>query len=67
MPKFPNWLFVREEEERDGTKYLLNYNNQPDAVNGDGPTKVATYQLVKVKTLTKVVQFAPPKPRRKSV
>jgi len=65
MAKFPKWLFVNQQVENDGTKYFVNYEDQADAVDGDGPTQVATYQLVKVHKLSKRVQFEEGKRKKK--
>ena len=54
--KFPKWLFVSEQGDN-GEKWLSANPNQVDAIKGDGPTHVATYQLVKVNKLEKSVRF----------
>jgi hypothetical protein len=65
MPKFPGWIFLSEREESDGSKYFLNDENQMDAIDGDGPSKVATYKLIKVNTLAKHIEFVQPTPRKR--
>lgn len=56
-PNFYKWLFVRHEKDSDGTTIILAYENQVDSVEDNGPTFVATYQLVKVNKLSKGVRF----------
>ena len=51
----PRIIFVREEPDTDGSKYLLAYAKRADAVGGDGPTLVGTYQFVSKQRLVKVV------------
>lgn len=59
MKKFPKWLFI--SEQGDGKeKWLSASRNQVDAIEDDGPTQVATYQLVKVNKLSKRVHFDKP-------
>jgi hypothetical protein len=48
---FPKALFVRA----DGDDFIA-YATQTAAVEDDGPTEVARYELVEVKQLEKVVQ-----------
>ena len=51
---FPKWLFITQEKENDGSKWLATHEDQIEAVeSGDSDTTtVASYQLVKVNKLT---------------
>ena len=53
----PRIIFVREEPDTNGSKYLLAYAKRENAVGGDdGPTLVGTYQFVSKQRLVKVVR-----------
>lgn len=43
--KFSEFIFVRIEAAGDET-YLLAFDKAGDAIEGSGPTRVATYKLV---------------------
>lgn len=52
METFPKVVFVSLREPGDG-EFFVCENRKMDAIEDDGPTKVATYQLVEVHTLEK--------------
>ena len=55
MKAMPMYLFARREKDRDGTDYLLAFENQAEAIEDDGPTTVTTYKRVKSIRLRKIV------------
>ena len=63
MPKFPSRIFVSfdpsadpESKERED---LLAFHSEAEAIDDDGPTTVAEYQLVKTRRLEKIVNEVP--------
>lgn len=49
----PKLIFISEHKENDGTVWLQADRLPLDAIEGDGPTVVGTYQLVEKRTLKK--------------
>ena len=62
---FPNIVFVIEEKETDGTKYLSVYKTPQDAMQDDGPTLVGTYKLGGKRKLIKNIHEVKPWRHRK--
>jgi len=54
MDKFPKVLFVRRDSSN-GIFDPLAYTREQDAVEDDGPTSVARYQLVSARRLKKQI------------
>jgi len=54
MKKFPKVLYVHEEGEDEDAFFVAN-RDLMDAIEDDGPTDVATYELVKTAWLKKTV------------
>lgn len=52
--KFPEHIFVSHSEDGDST-WLNAQDTAIDAIDDDGPTRVATYKLVEVSELSKRV------------
>lgn len=52
--KFPETLYVRREEDGDDVFYIA-FENDADAIEGDGPTKVATFVFTSTHKLVKTV------------
>lgn len=58
--KFPEHIFVAHGEDGDST--WLNANEEAiNAIDDDGPTRIATYRLVEVNELSKRVVSKPVK------
>lgn len=55
MKKFPQTIYVRREGD-EGEDYLVANETEIDAVDGDGPTVVAEYELSGTAKLRKVVE-----------
>jgi hypothetical protein len=62
MMKFPKWLFVSKRDD-DGTEWFNADEEQMAVIEDDGPTLVASYQLVKVNKLQKLPHITPLKTR----
>lgn len=54
--EFPKKIYVRMCDE--DADCLEAFSTQPDAVDGDGPTEVATYELVESHLLEKVTKVS---------
>ena len=52
----PKIMFVREETDNEGSKFLISFSNPQEAVENDGPTMVGTYKLVGKRRLIKQIQ-----------
>lgn len=53
--KFPKYLFVARDGEGED-EFFNTQESGRDCINDDGPTRVATYQLVEVKELSKITE-----------
>ena len=58
MPKkwqFPKTLYIRREVDGD-TVYFVSFTDELEAIEGDGPTDVASYTIVSTRRVRKVLQ-----------
>jgi hypothetical protein len=52
---FPTVLFIRNDDSNNEKASMLAYASELDAVENDGPTLVARYELVGVRELVKML------------
>ena len=63
--KFPNIIFVTEQQEGNGDRYLIASKNLNEAMNDDdGPTLIAYYKLTHKRRIVKQLKEVPLRRKR---